>query len=269
VKRVGLIAGAGRFPSLIAEAVKGQGRSVVVIAHEGITDPVIEQIADRTVWVRMGQLGALIRGLKEHGAEEAAMAGGFRKTLLFSGIRPDFRALALLARMATRKDDVLLRGLAEELEKEGIRVIEATAYLHHLLARPGVMTRREPTAEEWSDIRFGWEMAREVGRLDIGQCVVVKDRAVLAVEAIEGTDEAIRRGGILGKGGSVVVKVCKPGQDTRFDLPTVGVRTLATMKEAGGAVLAVEAGKTVILDRDALLAEADAAGIAVVGLTEP
>ncbi|MBI5198249.1 MAG: UDP-2,3-diacylglucosamine diphosphatase LpxI [Nitrospirae bacterium] len=266
-KIIGIIAGNGQFPLLIAQAIRQRGHSVVAIAHEGLTDPQIEQSA-KTLWVKVGQLGSLIRGLKDSGVREVVMAGGFRKTLLFSNIRPDMRAISLLARIRSKEDDVILRALAGELEAEGIRVSEATGYLKDLLAPSGVLSRREPTAEEWKDIRFGWRMAKEVGRLDIGQCLVVKEQAVLAVEAIEGTDEAIRRGGRLGGSGSVVIKICKPGQDTRFDLPTVGIQTLEAMKEVGAHVLAVESGRTVMIDLKKMSREADAADISIVGVDE-
>ena len=196
------------------------------------------------------------------------MAGGIKKTRLFSGALPDLRGAALLARMIHKKDDSILRAVAEDLEAEGISVRESTLYLDSILAPPGVLTKRKPSKDEWKDIEFGWQMAKEVGRLDIGQTVVVKDQAVLAVEAIEGTDEAIRRGGKLCKGGAVVVKICKQQQDLRFDLPAAGARTIAMMKEVKAACLAVEAGKTIILDKESVIAEANKAGITIVGVEE-
>jgi hypothetical protein len=268
VGKLGLVAGDGRFPLLVAEAVRQGGGEVIVVAHEGLTDPKIEEVATKTVWIKVGQLENLIRSFQEAGVGDVVMAGGFRKTLLFSGSFPDARALKLLSSIRSHEDDLILRALAEELGREGLHVRDATECVKSLLATSGPMTRREPTPGEWRDIRFGWDMAKEIGRLDIGQCVVVKERAVLAVEAIEGTDAAIRRGGALGQGGAVVVKVCKPGQDTRFDLPTVGIRTLMVMKEAGAATLAVEALKTVMIDREQMIPWADEAGIAVVGIDE-
>jgi DUF1009 family protein len=179
---------------------------------------------------------------------------------------PDLRAVALLAKMVYKKDDSILRAVADELESEGITIRESTLYLDSILASPGVLTKRKPTKDEQKDIDFGWQMAKEIGRLDIGQTVVVKGRAVLAVEAIEGTDEAIRRGGLLCERGAVVVKVCKPQQDLRFDLPAVGTQTIRTMVQVKASCLAVEAGKTIIIDRELVVRDADAAGIAIVAL---
>jgi DUF1009 family protein len=170
--------------------------------------------------------------------------------------------------MIAKKDDSILRAVAEELETEGITVRSSTLYLDDLLASAGVMTRRKPSKDEWKDITFGWHLAKEIGRLDIGQTVVVKDLAVLAVEAIEGTDEAIRRGGSLCREGAVVVKICKPQQDLRFDLPATGIRTISTMREVKAACLAVEAGKTIMMQKEALIAQAEEAGIAIVALDE-
>jgi DUF1009 family protein len=265
MKTIGIIAGSGDFPLLIARALRERGDDAVAIAHEGITDSRIEEVA-KTVWIKVGQLNALIRGLKDFQAEEVVLAGGFRKTLLFSNIRPDLRALSLLARIRSREDDVILRALAGELEGEGIRVREATGCLGHLMAPSGVLSRREPSPDDWKDIEFGWRVAKEIGRLDVGQCLVVKDRAVLAVEAADGTDETVRRGGRLGGGGGVVIKICKPGQDTRFDLPTVGIQTLETMQEAGIFLLAVEAGRTVMIDPAAMKKKADHLEICIVGV---
>jgi DUF1009 family protein len=194
------------------------------------------------------------------------MVGGVRKTHLFSDVKPDLRSLALLRRVTVPKDDALLRAIAAELEDEGIRIRESTFGLEGLLVEDRTLTRRGPTRKERRDIEFGWEMAGAVGRLDIGQCVVVKDRVVVAVEAVEGSDEAIRRGGKLARGGAVVVKRVKPQQDRRFDLPAVGPGTIKAMIEGGAAVLAIEAGKAVLLDREEAIEAADEAGIAIIGV---
>lgn len=268
MKRIGLIAGNGTFPIEFAKAAKRKGLTVVAVAHEGETMRELEQIADSVFWIKVGQLGRLIKIFKEQGVADALMAGGIKKTRLFGGAMPDLRGAALLARMLYKKDDSILRAVAEELESEGITVRESTLFLDDMLAPVGVLTRRRPTKDEQKDIKFGWYMAKEIGRLDIGQTVVVKGQAVLAVEAIEGTDEAIRRGGVLGNGGAVVVKVCKPHQDLRFDLPAAGIQTIKTMAEVNASCLAVEAGKTIILERDAVVKEADSLGIAIVGVEE-
>jgi hypothetical protein len=196
------------------------------------------------------------------------MVGGIKKVKLFSNFRPDLRGAAFLARVRSREDDQLLRGVAGELEKDGIRVLESTLFLSEIIPTEGVLTRRAPTLEEWHDIRLGFETAKEIGRLGIGQCVVVKRRVVVAVEAVEGTDAAIRRGGELGRDGFVAVKVSKPQQDLRFDVPAVGLETIRIMRELKGAALAVEAGKTILIEKDELIAEAERAGIAVVGISE-
>lgn len=264
--RIGLIAGNGIFPIEFAKAARRKGLSVVAVAHEGETMPELAGVVDAIFWIKVGQLGRLIKIFKDQGVKDVLMAGGIKKTRLFSGAMPDLRGAALLARMVYKKDDYILRAVAEELEAEGITVRESTLYLDSIFAPKGVLTKRRPSRDEEKDIEFGWQMAKEIGRLDIGQTVVVKGLAVLAVEAIEGTDEAIRRGGMLGNGGAVVVKVLKPHQDMRFDLPAVGTRTIKTMQEVEASCLAVEAGRTIMLERDEVVAEADKAGIAIVGM---
>ena len=268
LQKIGLIAGNGDFPVEFAKAAKRQGLTVVAVAHEGETLPELAQWTDVIVWIKVGQLGKLIKAFQEHGVRDVLMAGGIKKTRLFGGGLPDLRGAALLARMLAKKDDSILRAVAEELESEGITVRESTLYLDTLLAPPGVLTKRKPSREEWKDIAFGWQMAKEIGRLDIGQTVVVKDQAVLAVEAIEGTDEAIRRGGRLCGAGAVIVKVCKPHQDLRFDLPATGQKTIQTMKEIKASCLAIEAGRTIIIQRESVIEDANAAGIAIVSLDE-
>ncbi|MDH4164036.1 MAG: UDP-2,3-diacylglucosamine diphosphatase LpxI [Nitrospirota bacterium] len=266
MQKIGLIAGNGTFPVEFAKAAKQKGLTVVVVAHEGETVPEISQWADVVVWVKVGQLGKLIKTFKEHEVHDVLMAGGIKKTHLFNGALPDLRGAALLAKLLAKKDDSILRGVAAELESEGITVRESTLYLDSLLAPAGVLTKRKPSKDEWKDISFGWQMAKEIGRLDIGQTVVVKDQSVVAVEAVEGTDEAIRRGGKLCREGAVVVKICKPQQDLRFDLPATGDQTIRTMKEVKASCLAIEAGKTIMIGRDDILREANAAGISIVAL---
>ena len=263
---IGLIAGNGRFPLLFAENARRLGYRVSAVALNGEADPAIERAVDRIHWVVLGQLGKLIKAFKQDGVRQAVMVGGVRKTHLFSDVKPDLRSLALLRRVTIPKDDALLRAIAAELEDEGIRIRESTFGLDGLLVEGGTLTRRGPTRKERRDIEFGWEMAEAVGRLDIGQCVVVKDCVVVAVEAVEGSDDAIRRGGKLARGGAVVVKRFKPQQDRRFDLPAVGPGTIQAMIESGAAVLAIEAGKAVFLDREEAIEAADEEGIAIVGV---
>ncbi|MCL2457357.1 MAG: UDP-2,3-diacylglucosamine diphosphatase LpxI [Desulfobulbus sp.] len=265
---IGLIAGGGQFPLLFAEAARARGRRVVAIAHVNETEAQLEELADITLWVKLGQLGKIISYFHREQVREAVFAGTITKTRIFHDILPDFKGLSLWGKIDKRQDDSILRAVAATLEEEGIRVLASTCYLDHLFFPQGFLTRKRPTAEQMDDIRFGWAIAREVGRLDIGQCVVVRGRSVLAVEAIEGTDAAIRRGGVLAGSGAVVVKLKKPNQDFRFDLPATGVTTIETLAEVKGAVLAVEAGQSLVFDRAAMVAAADRAGLVVVGLSE-
>ncbi len=265
---IGLIAGGGQFPLLFAEAARQQGRRVVAIAHVNETLAGIEARADATYWVKLGQLGKIIGHFRREGVTETVFAGTITKTRIFHDIMPDFKGLTLWNKIDRRLDDAILRAVAQSLEDEGIRVLASTCYLDHLLFPQGVLAKKKPSNAQMEDIRFGWAIARAVGRLDIGQCVVVRDRSVLAVEAIEGTDAAIRRGGELAGSGAVVVKLRKPGQDFRFDLPATGARTVETLAEVQGAVLAVEAGQSLLFDREAMIQAANRAGIVVVGVRE-
>lgn len=266
--RIGLIAGNGRFPIIFADNARKLGLHVFAVAHEGETEPELERHVDRIHWIKIGQLNKLIKAFKDDGVQRAVMLGGIKKTHVFSTVRPDFRTLALATRLALWKDDDILRELAAELEREGITICESTFGLDGILVEEGTLTSRRPSKKEWEDIRYGWEVAHDIGRLDIGQCVVIKDRVVVAVEAVEGTDGAIKRGGELAKEGAVVVKRCKPQQDLRFDLPAIGPRTIEVMASVKAAVLAVEAGRTVMLDRDIVLQKAQESGIALVGIKQ-
>jgi DUF1009 family protein len=267
-ERIGLIAGNGRFPIIFADNAKKLGYHVSAVAHEGETEPELASHVDRIHWVKIGQLSKLIKAFKEDGVHQAVMLGGIKKTHVFTTVRPDFRTLALATRLALWKDDDILREFAKELEQEGIAICESTFGLEGILVEEGTLTARTPTDKEWEDIRYGWEVAYDIGRLDIGQCVVIKDRVVVAVEAVEGTDGAIKRGGELAKEGAVVVKRSKPQQDLRFDLPAVGPRTIEVMASVKASVLAVEAGRTVLLDREIMLAKARSSKIAIVGITK-
>lgn len=262
-QKIGLIAGSGQFPQLFAENAKRMGMSVVAVAHQGETAPSLSAQVDDILWIRVGQIGKVISFFKKRGIRNTVMAGGIRKTRIFE-MRPDLRALAILSRLKEKKDDILLRAFANELEREEIHVEASTRYLSTLLAEAGEWTR-PLTKEEKEDVRWGWRLAKQIGALDIGQCVVVRKGIILAVEAIEGTDAAIRRGSALGKENAVVIKICKPQQDFRFDLPTIGPETVRTMKEVKATVLVVEAGKAVVLEKETLLKEASESGIAVVG----
>jgi DUF1009 family protein len=267
IEKLGLIAGGGSFPIMIAKAAQAKGMKLYAVAHIDETDPQVASLSDAIEWVRLGQVGRLIKFLKKNNVRDAVMAGKITKTKMFSHARPDLKALTVLATVDHTKDDGILRAFADTLEKEGIAVHFATFLLPELLAPEGCWTRRKPSKFEMRDIIFGWKLAKEIGKLDIGQSIVVRDGSVLAVEAIDGTDATIRRGGILGKHNTVVVKVSKPNQDMRFDMPALGVVTIETMHTVGASVLAVEAAGTVVFNRKEMIALADKYGITIVALT--
>ena len=268
-KKLGLIAGNGVFPLVFAASARRAGYRIIAVAHRGESEPTIEAAVDELTWVYVGQLGKIIKTFKNAGVTQAVMAGGIRKIKLFGNFRPDLRGAAFLAKMKSREDDQLLRGIANELANDGIEILESTFCLSDIMPLTGVLTRREPDRQESDDIEFGFRIAKEIGRLGIGQTVLVKNQMVIAVEAIEGTDAAIERAGSLAKSGCVMVKVSKPGQDLRFDVPAVGLRTVQNLARAGGRVLAVEAGKTILLDQEAIIKEADRSDIAIVAYGEP
>jgi DUF1009 family protein len=265
-ERIGLIAGSGRFPVLFAETARRRGVEVIAVAHRGETDPDLERVVVSVTWIYPGELSTMIEALAGAGVRRAVMVGGIAKPRLFNELRLDARALALIARVGQLRDDLVLRAVAAEFEAEGIAIVESTLYLQELVPTAGVLGARAPTAEEWQDIRFGFRAAKVIGQFDIGQSVVVRGGAVVAVEGIEGTDATIRRAGQLANGDIVLVKVCKPTQDTRFDLPAVGPQTVRTLASVRGRALALEAGRTITLDREELIAIADGAGIAVVAV---
>lgn len=267
-ENIGIIAGSGQFPLLFIEAARRAGRRIVVVAHKGETSEKVAEAADVVCWIKLGQLGKLINFFHGQSVEEVVFLGAIKKTRIFRDVLPDLKALTLWNKIDTRQDDAILRAVADALEKENIKVLESTLYLSHLLFPKGVLTRKKPNREQRKDIEFGWSNARAIGRLDIGQCVVVRDCSVLAVEAIEGTDATILRGGSLAKEKAVVVKVKKPGQDFRFDLPATGLTTIESLKSVKGSVLAVEAGQALLFDKDQVVEMADAAGIVIVGIEE-
>jgi DUF1009 family protein len=265
-ERIGIIAGSGRFPILFAETARRRGVDVVAVAHRGETAPELVHHVDAITWVQPGQLQAVIDALRQHGITRTVMVGAIAKPRMFREILPDARALAALSRIGKLRDDLLLRTIAEELELEGITVVPSTTYLDEIVPAAGVLGSREPTPEEWADIRYGFQVVKAIGRFDIGQSVVVRGGAVMAVEGIEGTDATIRRAGQLVNGDIVVVKATKPIQDLRFDLPAIGPDTIRTIAEVRGRALGIEAGSTIILDRELTLSLADDARIAVVAV---
>ncbi len=260
---IGLIAGGGQFPLMAAQAARKQGLRVVAVALLGETDTGLSEEVDHLVWIKLGQLGRLIKAFKKHGVRNALMAGGIRKRRMFE-IRPDLRALSVVSKLAVFHDDDILRALARELAGEGIEIVSSISYLPQLLAPPGCFTKRRPSKTEKEDIQFGWKVATKLGELDIGQCVVLRKKTVLAVEAIEGTDETILRGGKLAREKAVVVKTSKPGQDLRFDVPSVGLETIKVMSRVNASVLAVEAEKSLLFDKSDMIEYANRAGITIV-----
>lgn len=274
---VGLLAGAGRFPILFAQKARELGLPVVCVGIADMADPALASVCTEFHWLRRLSLGFVVRTFRRGGVTRWTMAGKYHKHVLFRPwkwvrLLPDWRAarMWLNRRRRDNKDDSLLLAVIDEFRKDGLECVSALDLCPELLVRDGVLTKRKPTDRELADVRFGWTLAREMGRLDIGQSVMVRDRACIAVEAIEGTDKCIERAGELcGRAAFAVVKVAKPNQDMRFDVPTVGPQTIATMTKAGATVLGIEAGKTILLDETETLAAADRAGIAIVALTDP
>jgi DUF1009 family protein len=271
---LGLIAGNGRFPFLVLDAARARGHQVTIIAIKGETFPEIEQSAAREPraavhWISLGQLGTLLRVFKDAGVTQAVMAGQVKHTSIFSGAFPDMTLLGVISRLRSKNTDALIAAVADVMREHGIELLDSTAYLQPLLAAAGTLTARAPSASECADLEFGYRMADAIAGLDIGQTICVRDRAVVAVEAMEGTDETIGRAGRLAGPGVVVVKVAKPNQDMRFDVPVVGVPTIDVMRGAGATVLSIDAGRTLVFEGDAVVAAADAAGIAIVGRARP
>jgi UDP-2,3-diacylglucosamine hydrolase len=267
MEKIGLIAGGGQFPILFAKKARANGFRVVAAAYRNEADPALEAVVDAHEWFHLGQVKRLLKFLHRNKVAQSVMLGTIRKTRLFTDVKPDIKALSMVACMRHTHDDGILRAFAGLLEKEGIHVRASTFLLPELLAPAGIWTRRKPTRDERKDMALGWQIAKEIGRLDIGQCIVVGGGSVLAVEAIDGTDATILRGGQLARGEAVVVKVCKPEQDTRFDIPAIGATTIETMQAAGARALAVEAGRAVAFDRAEMIAAADRYRMAVVALT--
>jgi len=263
---LGLIAGNGRFPFLAAAGARRAGRRVGALAIREETEPGLEAEVDELHWIGLGQLGRGIEILRKAGAREAVMAGQVKHRQIFSGIVPDLKLLGVLARLAFQNTDSLIGAVADALAREGITLLPSVAFLGDQLASVGPMTRRQPDREERRDVEYGEKVARALAGMDLGQTAVVKHRAAVALEAMEGTDETIRRAGRIAGPGTTVVKVAKPRQDMRFDVPVVGEGTLLAMREAGSRVLALDAGRTLLIDRKAFLAQAEADGVAVLGL---
>ncbi|MFN0278448.1 MAG: LpxI family protein [Pyrinomonadaceae bacterium] len=263
--KYGLIAGNGQFPFLVVEGARKAGVSLAVVAIKEETDSLIDKVAENVVWVGIGQLGKMISFFKDQGVEKAIMAGQVKHVQIFSGAVPDLRMVKMLWSLPRRNTDALIGGVANELAKEGIEIIDSTYFIQDQLAPEGVLTKRKPTESEKENIEYGLHIADEIARLDLGQTIVVSAKACVAIEAMEGTDATIKRAGELANGKLTVVKVAKPNQDMRFDVPVVGVPTISSMIEAGANCLSITAGKTLIFDRDEMVALANANKICVIG----
>lgn len=264
----GLIAGNGQFPFLVLDGAKAQGVDLSVVAIKEETDPRLAELAENLAWVGIGQLGKMISFFKKNGVTKVIMAGQVKHAQIFSGAMPDVRMVKMLWRLPRRNTDALIGGVADELAKEGIELIDSTYFIKDKLAAAGVLTRCKPSDEELANVEYGLFVANEIARLDLGQTIVVRGRACVAVEAMEGTDETILRAGKLAKGKLTVVKVAKPDQDMRFDVPVVGVPTIENMITAGAACLSITSEKTLIFDREEMIKLADRHKISIIGSPE-
>jgi DUF1009 family protein len=261
----GLIAGNGQFPFLVIDGARRQGVELSVVAIKEETDPQIDEVAANVQWVGIGQLSKMISFFKKNGIEKAIMAGQVKHVQIFSGAIPDLRMVRMLWNLPRRNTDALIGGVADEMAKEGIELIDSTFFLGDHLAPEGVLNRRKPNDLESGNIDYGLHIAQEIARLDLGQTIVIRSSACVAIEAMEGTDATIRRAGELANGKLTVVKVAKPDQDMRFDVPVIGLPTIKAMIDAGATCLSITAGKTLIFDRDETIALADQHKIAIVG----
>jgi len=271
MSRIGLVAGNGRFPFLALVGARALGHDVTVVAIKEEAFPDLEQAARDAHadlhWVSLGQLGRCIKILKTAGVSQAVMAGQVKHVKIFSGIVPDLTLLSVFAKLPARNTDALISAVADVMRESGIELLDSTTFLEPLLARPGVLTERMPSEQEHEDFQFGYRMADAIAQLDIGQTIAVKHKAVVAVEAMEGTDEVIGRAGHLAGPGVRVIKVAKPKQDMRFDVPVIGVATIQAMRIAGASALSIDAGRTLVLDGEHVFKSANDAGIAIVGRT--
>lgn len=267
---LGLIAGSGRFPFLVAEEAQRRGVPVVALGIPGVTDPALKTVAGGLTWFKLGQIDAPIKALKDGGVRKVVMAGKVQHVSLFGGVLPDWRAAKVLLALKDKRTDTILKAVVDEFAKDGLEFVSSALYLEHLLAPAGPLTKRAFTPEERADAMIGWRAAKAVAGFDIGQTVVVQSAAIVAVEGMEGTDACVARAAALARTQGrepslVVVKVAKPRQDFRFDLPVLGLDSIVNFKAAGVKAIALEAGSTLIFDRDRFAINADAAGIAVAG----
>ena len=264
MEKVGLIAGNGKFPILCAKEASKRGVDVVAIGIKGETDPVLEGLVKQFFWINLGELTRLIRCFKTEGIDKALMVGQIKHVNIFKKLCWDYKAISLLLKLKNKKADTLLGGVVQTLENEGIEILPSTTFLSHLLPPLGIMTQKTPTKAIENDISFGTEIAKAIAGLDIGQTVVVKNKSVVAVEAMEGTDETIRRGGLIGGSEVVIVKVSKPQQDIRFDVPVIGLKTIQVMAEVKASAIAIDAKKTLFFDQEKALEIADKHAICII-----
>ena len=264
--KFGLIAGNGKFPFLVVEGAKKQGASLAVVAIKEETDERIEEIAEKIIWVGIGQLGKMISFFKQEAVEQVIMAGQVKHVQIFSGALPDLRMIRMLWNLPLRNTDALIGGVAGEMRREGIELIDSTYFIQDKLAKEGVLTKRKPDETERGNVEYGLRIANEIARLDLGQTIVVRARACVAIEAMEGTDAVIKRAGELAKGKLTVVKVAKPNQDMRFDVPVVGTPTIEEMIKAGATCLCLTARKTLIFDEEEMLGLANRRKISIIAV---
>ncbi len=264
--KFGLIAGNGKFPFLVVEGAKKQGASLAVVAIKEETDERIEEIAEKIIWVGIGQLGKMISFFKQEAVERVIMAGQVKHVQIFSGALPDLRMIRLLWNLPQRNTDALIGGVADEMRREGIELIDSTYFIQDKLAKEGVLTKRKPDKTERGNVEYGLRIVNEIARLDLGQTIVVRAKACVAIEAMEGTDAVIKRAGELAKGKLTVIKVAKPNQDMRFDVPVVGTPTIEEMIKAGATCLCLTAQKTLIFDEEEMLGLANRNKISIVAV---
>lgn len=261
--KIGLIAGGGEFPGLFAGKASEKGYEIYAAAYINEADSKLSERVHALEWIHLGQVSRLLKYFKKNGIQQAVMLGTVKKTRIFTDIKPDFKAVSFIASLGRTHDDQILTAFADLLEKEGIRVLPSTFLIPEIVNQRGVWTKRKPSKTEKHDIRVGWPIAKEIGRFDVGQCIVVGNGSVLAVEAVEGTDAAIKRGAQLSGGTAVVIKVAKPGQDLRFDMPTSGCKTVETMHRYGATALVLEAEKSISFERNRMIELADQHDIAI------
>ncbi len=266
--KYGLIAGNGQFPFLAVEGARKAGVSLSIVAIKEETDKRIEEVAEKVIWVGIGQLGKMISFFKKEGVTKALMCGQVKHVQIFSGAFPDWRMAKMLYNLPRRNTDSLIGGIADELAKDEIELIDSTFFIKDRLAQEGVLSKRKPDSNELGNIEYGLKIANEIARLDLGQTIVVRAKACVAIEAMEGTDAVIKRAGELAKGKLTVIKVAKPNQDMRFDVPVVGVPTINTMINAGATCLCLTPNKTLMFDKEEMLKLADSHKICVVALNE-